>query len=271
METDEFFGSPAERLAGRRAWDLWTLVHDDARFACHGRTVEQAEGRDGDISLQLALTRLQGRASSEGVPEAQAAARRVALEAAGLEVAVLPTWRSGADAMLRATEVLRSRDWPAALEAVEVTAETPPDVLAALDALSQSCGLILPMGRFLRGAARPTVCLYARDTAGTPVACAASVAQYHPDHRKGHRAWLGGFAIAEAWRGAGVGLGLAARTMLAMRAREGFEAFATGIRPADGRLTQICETLGFAKTRTVDVLAVNPAAGPVAARNENCG
>ncbi len=54
-------------------------------------------------------------------------------------------------------------------------ARTPAKSLLALGDFTQSCDVLLPMGAFMRGLERPSVCLFAQYAAGQPVGSAAAV------------------------------------------------------------------------------------------------
>ncbi|MFN3261594.1 MAG: GNAT family N-acetyltransferase [Pikeienuella sp.] len=255
----EFFGNEAQQGLQRRAAHLWSLIGGDPRFASHGRAVGLAEFHPDNLGLQVALARLQGVGPQESVPTAELERLRLALEAEGLVVDSFVDWRGDEAALDAARALLAARSLPEDLEIVSVDAETPAEDLAALDRLTQSCGVLLPMGAFLRGLRRPSICLFARDRAGAVVGATASVMQFHPASRKAGLAWWGMLATDERRRGQGIAIVMGAMSLLAMNERFGTSAFFTGIREGNEASEALCARLGFAPTEAHDVIAVDPA------------
>ncbi len=255
----EFFGNEAQQGLQRRAAHLWSLIGDDPRFASHGRAIGLAEFQPDNLAAQIALARLQGVGPLEGVPAAELEPRRHALEAEGLVTDTFVVWRGDAAALDAARALLAARRLPEDLEIVSVDAETTAEDLAALDQLTQSCGVLLPMGAFLRGLRRPSVCLFARDRAGAVVGATASVMQFHPASRKAGLAWWGMLATDETRRGQGVAIVMGAMSLLAMNERFGTKAFFTGIRKGNEASEALCARLGLAPTEAHDVIAIEPA------------
>ena len=255
---EEVFGAPPLQAVQRRAAALWTLVEGDPRWSCHGRAVGLAD--PGTVAEQAALARLQGVGPAEGVPLAGIPARRAALEAEGLRTDAFRDWRGGDAAATAAEAAIAARPLPADLALVSVDAETPGEALAALDALTAACGVLLPMGAFLRGLRRPAVCLVARDREGRAVAASAAVAQFHPDHPRGGEAWWGMLATDSGRRREGLALALGARSLLAMRARHGIARVFTGIREGNAASERVCTALGLAPSEAGVVIAIDPAA-----------
>ena len=258
MRADQFFGEPEQQALQRRADHLWTLLKDDLRFCCHGRAVGLAEPTEANVDTQIALAMLQGAAPVEGLPRPEAPARREALERAGLKTDQFVNWNGGIQALAAAEDVIRSMSLPSDLEVVSVDGDTAGDDLAQLDALTQSCGVLLPLGAFMRGHRRPAVCLYARDSAGRIVGSTSSVAQFHPDHPNAGLVWWGMLATAEARRGQGIALLLGALSMRAMRDRFGYQRFFTGIREGNTASERLCGKLGLSPSDTVVMIAIAP-------------
>lgn len=257
---NEFFGRPEQQDLQRRADLVWALLKDDSSFACHGRAVALAESTEENVITQIALARLQGVCAVEGVSGDAAIARREALEKSGLKTDQFVNWRGGTEALKAAAEIVETRSLAKDLEIVSVDQHTPDAELAKLDVLTQSCGVLLPMGAFIRGDRRPSVCLFARDSSGNVVGTTAAVAQFHPNHPKGNLVWWGMLATDETRRGEGVALILGAHSMLAMRGRYGYEVFFTGIRKGNTPSERLCRKLGLAPTRNVDLIAIDPSA-----------
>jgi len=203
---------------------------------------------------------LQGVAPSEGVTDALAEARCDALREAGLNIDEYVSWHGGASAVEAARHILADRALPDDLELVTVGPETSAEELAGLDALTQSCDVLLPMGRFIRGLERPAVCLMARDPLGRIVGATAAVAQYHPDHPKADRVWWGMLATDADRRGQSIALVMGAHSLTAMADRHGYSRFFTGIRAGNAPSEKLCAKLGLAPTGEVDMIAICPEA-----------
>lgn len=264
--SDEYFGSPTQQGLQRRAAAMWTLLHDDPAYCCHGRAVGVTDPTPGSISRQVALTRLQGVASCEGVSEQKAPARRTALEAEGLSLDEYVSWAGGAEAVRTARDVLASRSLPAGLSLGLVDADTPADVMAQLDRVTASCEVLLPMGQFLRGLTRPAVCVYAQTEDGEVVATSAAVAQFHPDSARGREFWWGMLATDDRFRGQGLALLLGAESMVRMADGHGMTGFFTGIRTGNAPSERLCTKLGLSATDRVVIISIAPevfAAGSV--------
>lgn len=254
----EYHGPPDQKALQRRADTLWSLVRDDPRFLSHGRTVCTDHCGSGQVALQVSLARLQGGSACEAVPAAAVANRITRLEAAGLKTDQFEYWRSGPDALDAAQGVLNDRTLPPDLELVSVDADTPSAVLAALDKLTQSCGVLLPNGAFMRGKERPAVCLFARDRQGVPVSVTAAVAMFHPDHPRRAQSWWGMLATSPKRRGEGLARIMGAHSILEMHDRFGISQFFTGIRADNTPSQKLCSTLGLAPSGEAVVIAMDP-------------
>ena len=141
---------------------------------------------------------------------------------------------------------------------VTVGAETPPTDLQALADHTQSCDVLLPMGRFMRGHERPSVCLFAQDATGKPLGSAATVAARHPNSQNADHAWWGMLATDVKRRGEGIALHLGAQAMIAMHEHHQFSAFFTGIRKGNTASERLCTQLGLRPTGDCVVVAMDP-------------
>lgn len=235
----------------------WALLRNDPRFSSHGRAVGLAKASPEDVMLQVALARLQGVGPAEGVERAAVPARRAALEAAGLAVDEYVEWVGASAAFEAAAALAAARRLPDDLELVRIDAATPAEELRALDALTQSCEVLLPLGAFLRGAERPSAFLFARDRSGAAIGAAGAVAAFHPDHPRARRAWWGMLATAPARRGEGIALLLGALAMLDIRERAGADEVFTGIREGKAPSEAVCTRLDLAPAAESDVIAVD--------------
>ena len=254
----EVFGTPGQQEVERRAAHAWTLLRHDPAFSSHGRAVGLAQAHPDDVAKQIALARLQGVGPAEGVKRTDVSDRRTALEAAGLVVDEYVEWVGAAAAFQAAAALSAVRALPEDCELVRVDRATPAEDLRALDALTQSCEVLLPTGAFLRGAERPSAFLFARDRSGAAVGAAGAVAAFHTDHPRARRAWWGMLATAPARRGEGIALVLGALSMMAIRDTAGVEQVFTGIREGNAPSEALCARLGLSATDERDIIAVDP-------------
>lgn len=263
---DEYFGSPSQQGLQRRAAAMWALLHDDPAYCCHGRAVAVTDPAPETVAQQIALARLQGVGACEGILPEDAPARRAALAAAGLVLDEYVSWAGGAEAIQAAREVRASRSLSAGLTIGQVDAETPSEVLAQLDRVTASCEVLLPMGQFLRGIARPAVCVYALTDEGEVVATSAAVAQFHPDSARGGEFWWGMLATDARCRGQGLAILLGAEAILRMVEAHGMSRFFTGIRAGNAPSERLCSKLGLEATDRAILISIAPevfAAGSV--------
>lgn len=256
----EFHGSRDQQSVQRKAAALWALVRDDLRFGSHGRAIAVAYSVSALLEAQIALTRLVGASACEFVPTEAAGEYVSKLEDAGLKTDTFQNWQTGPDALNAARNVIKSRPLADDLELVSVSPQSPPGDLAALNTLTQSCGVLLPNGAFMRGQERPAVCIFVRDRQGTPVCTSAAVTMFHPDHPLGKQSWWGMLATHPNRRGEGLALNLGAQSMLAQHERFGNESFFTGIREGNTASENLCTKLGLAPSGHTIVVAIEPSA-----------
>lgn len=256
----EYFGSEAQQGLQWRAEKLWSLVSQDPRFSCHGRAVALAEYTKDNLPTQLALAQLQGVCPIEGVDSASAITRKASLEAEGLVVDEYVSWIGDQKAFDAAQSVLADRALPDDLTAVEIGPSTPPEELQKLDALTQKCDVLLPMGSFLRGQHKPSVFLYAKDSDGRVVGASAAVAQFHADHPKSNKVWWGMLATDESRRGEGIALLLGALALREINEKFGYTKCFTGIRKGNKPSEALCAKLHLTPSSNVDLIAIYPPA-----------
>lgn len=255
----EYFGSAGQQALQRRSENLWALVKDDPRFATHGRAVGLADYSEDNLPLQLAIARLQGVCPMEGLTQSQTETRKAELAAEGMKTDAFTAWHGEAESFAAARALLERRALPDDLTVRETGPDTPPEDLQALDAFTQTCEVLLPMGSFLRGRQSPSVFLYAQDREGRIVGASASVRQFHPDHPKTERAWWGMLATDPARRGQGIAILLGAMAMTAMQDKFGYTACFTGIRKGNSASEALCSKLKLVETREIILLALDPA------------
>lgn len=256
----DYFGSEAQQGLQWRAEKVWNLTNEDSRFSCHGRAVALAEYTKDNLSTQLALARLQGVCPIEGVDRASAKIRTSELEAEGLVADEYVSWTGGQEAFDAARSILRDRSLPDDLSVEETGPATALVDLQKLDALTQKCDVLLPMGSFLRGHQKPSVFLYAKDAEGHVVGASAAVAQFHKDHPKSSKVWWGMLATDESRRGEGIALLLGAMALLAINEKFGYTACFTGIREGNKPSEALCAKLALSPSSNVDLIAIYPPA-----------
>lgn len=256
----EYFGTEAQQGLQWRAEKIWNLTNQDPRFSCHGRAVALAEYTTDNLSSQLALARLQGVCPIEGVDRESAKLRAMELEAEGLVADEYVSWTGGPEAFDAALSILQDRSLPEDLCAEEVAPVTPIEDLQKMDALTQKCDVLLPMGSFLRGQQKPSVFLYAKDAKGHVVGASAAVAQFHTDHSKSQKVWWGMLATDESRRGEGIALVLGAMALRAINLKFGYKDCFTGIRDGNKPSEALCSKLALAPSANVDLIAIYPPA-----------
>lgn len=254
----EYFGNTDQQRLQMRAHDLWKLLKDLPDYACHGRVVGMANYPQHNLDQHIALARLQGVGPVDGMPRDHLAARSAALESVGLLTDVYDHWEGSAATFEAASEILATRALPADLVVCAVDPDTTMDDLSGLDSLTQSCDVLLPMGAFLRGFERPSVCLYAKDRKGRVVGAAAAVAQFHAANRKKGMVWWGMLSTDPDRRGQGIALVLGAMVLRDVQQDLGYSACFTGIRSGNQPSEALCSKLALSRTDTVDLLAINP-------------
>jgi acetyltransferase (GNAT) family protein len=254
----EYFGTQSQQKLQQRADQLWALVANDPDYACHGRAVSLVQETETNLDKQIALARLQGGSGRDEVRNDVAQDRRRSLEAQGMVMDENVRWEGQADTLRMARSVMAENVLQDDLEIISVDSNTSVSELAKLDALTQSCDVLLPMGSFIRGERRPSVCLFAKDRQGNVVGTTASVAQYHPDHAKAGMAWWGMLATHTSRRGERIALILGAHSLIAMYERYGYQEFFTGIREGNIPSAKLCEKLGLAATDSIVQLTIDP-------------
>lgn len=256
--SNTYFGTAEQQALELRADLLWQIVRGDPRYACHGRAVALIERGVEDVGLQIALARLQGVGASNRLPPDVAESRAAAIREAGLVTDVYDHWSADLSAVALASDLLAKRALPSGLSVHEVGADTTDGDYAALDALTQSCGVLLPSAAFLRGDMCPAVCLYAKTARGELAGVAAAVAQNPKGSTEEGRVWWGMLSTAQAWRGRGVAKLLGAMALVAMADRHSVRFFDTGIRAGNVESAGLCRGLGFSPSGNLDLIAIDP-------------
>jgi hypothetical protein len=179
-KTVETFGPPSSQALQARVWEKWQELRDDPAIVTHGRALGLASPEVGPLSRQIAMAREMGAAACEHIKEADVAARFAALEAEGLKTDSFVDWRSSAETLQLARARLAARPFTEDLTLGLVGPDTPTEIMAGLDAVTQMCEVQLPLGPFMRGLERPAVCAYVAEPSGRIVGASASVEMYHP-------------------------------------------------------------------------------------------
>lgn len=261
FEAGEYFGSDEQQAMMRRAADMWTVIGGDPELGTYGRSVAVLPQTTNGLARQIAMTRLIGAAACDDLPNAQADEWIAGLHAAGLKTDRYEVWLTRDDALETAAAALKSRPLPSDLTLVRVTPETPAEDLRALsEMMMDECGVLLPNGRVMRGIQCQSVCLFARDASGNPVASAASVAPFKPPSPHADTVWWGMLATHSSRRGEGLALHLGAASMLEMAQRHGYQRFFTGIRNGNTASETLCAKLGLYRADRCVVVAIDPSA-----------
>lgn len=257
-----FFGSESQQAMSRRAAALFGLVRDDPRFAWNGRPVVLADYEKDGIDRLESLIRLQGagvaywvrREAAPGVLD-ELRERGFGTDLHGLSVSV--DHRS-AD---RAREILRKYRLPSDLTVTRLGPDSPDADLDAMAEVALAEGVLPPPDTVLRGLARRSVVLVAREKAtGRPVGCAASIENQHPASRFSDICFWGMLATHTDRRGEKIALVLGAQAMVAMNEENGFRRFMTGIRDDNAASTALCAKFGVERSDYVIVIGMDESA-----------
>ena len=241
----ELFGSAAQREMMRQGVALRQITREDPRFSFYGRHVSLTSLCTNAISLVSSLAQLQGASSCIYVPKQEADNFCLSLNQLGFVTDRFEVWRGGETALEASRTIIAQRQIPPDLEVLTIGADTPGSVMAALDEVTSSCGVLLPFGDVMRGIDTQSVCLLAMDGCGKPVASAASVAFNHPESAHGEDAWWGMLATREDRRGEGIAIFLGAMAMSLMNKRYGYSSFSTGVRTGNTASERLCQYLGL--------------------------
>jgi len=258
VNENTYFGTADQQALERRADLLWTVVRGNPGYACHGRAVALTDRSPDGVGRQIALARLQGVCPTDRLSPEVAQARALAIESAGLVTDVYDHWSADRSAIEIARHVISTRALPSGCDVHEVTASTSDEDYARLDALTQSCGVLLPAAAFLRADECPAVCLFAKAPDGTLVGAAASIAQNPKGSEDEGRVFWGMLSTAADWRGRGIAKILGAMALVAIADRCSVRFFETGIRSDNLESAALCKGLGLAPTGHLDLLAIDP-------------
>jgi hypothetical protein len=257
--SEEFFGTPDMKAVTFKASQLWNVAGDNPRLQSHGRAVGMNwEGDDTDLSLQLSLARLQGVAGCDFIPAKDTESYILALEKEGMKTDRYELWETKPDVRDNANKILAENGLQDDLEVEIVGSETPLNSLKAVAALTEKCGVTLPMGSFVRGISRPSVYMYARDENGIPVGHASATAAFHSNSKYGSYVHWGMLATDPDRRGEKIALILGAMSMLSMNRQHGYEKFMTGIRDGNVPSEKLCSKLHLTRSDTTVVVAIDP-------------
>lgn len=204
------------------------------------------------------MAREMGAAACEHVHEADVAARFAALEVEGLKTDSFVGWRSSAETLTLARARLAARPFAEDLTLGFVGPDTPHEIMAGLDAVTQACDVLLPLGPFLRGLERPAVCAYVAEPSGRIVGTSASVEMFHSASSWPGLCWWGMLSTYSDRRGEGIASRLGAMVLDEMNRRHGMTEFFTGIRIGNAPSEALCTQLGFARTPYHVVIAFDP-------------
>jgi GNAT superfamily N-acetyltransferase len=257
-KTVETFGPPSSQALQARVWAKWQDLRDDPAIVTHGRALGLASPEVAPLSRQVAMAREMGAAACEHVHEADVAARFAALEVEGLKTDSFVGWRSSAETLTLARARLAARPFAEDLTLGFVGPDTPHEIMAGLDAVTQACDVLLPLGPFLRGLERPAVCAYVAEPSGRIVGTSASVEMFHSASSWPGLCWWGMLSTYSDRRGEGIASRLGAIVLDEMNRRHGMTEFFTGIRIGNAPSEALCTQLGFARTPYHVVIAFDP-------------
>lgn len=245
---DGYLGNEAQRALLRRGRALHLLTRDDPTYGYYGRTVGVPDMSDDALERVMALTELQGNSFLYDVPEARFPELAAQAEARGFNVNPYDRWIGAQSAIAAADDILTSATLPNDLSVVRLSSDTPPEIIAAFDAMALTCGVLPPVLSVLTGEHHRGLCYLAVEQSGRVVSCAAASAIMHPDHPLGKtESWWGMLATDQSRRGERLSLWLGARALFDSHERFGFTSFYTGVASGNAPSEAVCTKLGLSR------------------------
>lgn len=244
-----YFGTAAQQTLLKRGRALYDLIGDDARFTYYGRTVGINADEDAPLSQLVNLARLQGNSNYANLRAAPADEMAANLAAQGLSPLLYARWENTPETPERTAEILASHPLPGGLTLHQMDQDTQGDLIARFAETALLCGVLPPATAALAGEVKPAVTLFATDSDGTVVSCAAACAFLSPSHRDYRRScWWGMLSTHPDHRGARLSLILGAMVLERMSTQLGFTSFFTGVEPGNAPSEAVCSKLAFVDT-----------------------
>jgi hypothetical protein len=253
-------GSPSQIQTVQRANALWTILHDDPRFAFQGRAVSIANEQDDAAELAISLSRLQGYASCHFVEKPNAQDFSDAYQAAGLNPLIWEQFWGRDSALTQSRAFLRDFQVPQGLTLKSVTNATSDETILKICEMSLEAGVLPVPGSVMRGAGPRGLFLYVEAVDGQIVASGGACMAYHPDSPRADEAFWGMLATHEAWRGKRLACRVGAQIIEDMAGKYGARGFSSGVKPDNPSSQAMCSRLGVGPSEYVYVGAVDPAA-----------
>ena len=254
----ELFGNNEQRAMMKRGAALRQITKNDPRFSYYGRNVALTEYSSDAVELVSHLSLIQGASSCLYVQVDRSEEFKSAIDNLGFMTDQFELWQGGDTALAASENIVKKRKLPSDLEVVDIGPDTPGEIMAGLNEVTESCGVLLPLGSVMRGLDAPSVCKLAMDSDGVPVASAAAVAFNHPNGAHCKDVWWGMLATREDRRGEGIAIIMGAMAMLFMHQHHGFSNFTTGIRQGNEASERLCQKLGFSSGKYQLIAALDP-------------
>ncbi len=253
-------GSPPQIQTVQRANALWTILHDDPRFAFQGRAVSVANEQDDAAKLAISLSRLQGYASCHFVKRPNAQGFSDAYQAAGLNPQIWEQYWGRDSAQTQSHAFLQDFQVPEGLTLKTVTHATSDETILKICEMSLEAGVLPVPGSVMRGEGPKGLFSYVEATDGQIVATGGAFMAYHEDSPRADEAFWGMLATHEAWRGKRLAGWVGAQLIEDMAEKFGARGFSSGVKPDNPSSQAMCSRLGVGPSEYVYVGAVDPAA-----------
>jgi|GEM_PF-756210 len=257
--TDEFFGTEPHIVMMQRSRDLWSMVRDNPIYSNYGRmlSVVGSQGA-GDAHLLAALVRLTGAGSFHYYPADKADDLIAELSDLGLSAGRWEKQWGGSDAYAAAQDMIANAALPADIRVVQLSADSPPELVRATAELSMDCGVMPTLGQSMRGMTFKGICLAAVDATGRPVATASSYKNMHPNSPYADHGFWGALATHPDRRGEKIIGVLGAMALAHMWELHGVRGFFTAVKKGNTGSMAVCAKQAVLPTEWVAIAATDP-------------
>ena len=137
---------------------------------------------------------------------------------------------------------------PEDISVIAIDESTPPAFVEQVVVMSESCGVTSVPGWVMRGTGPRGIFLVAKDSAGEPVACAASYMCHPESSSHAEDAFWGMLATRADRRGQRIAFLLGARAIIHMWDEHKARGFITGVSAGNPASMALCKKLGLTET-----------------------
>lgn len=259
-ECDELFGTPQQIALMQRGKDLWALMKDNPSYSFYGRMVSLCNPDKDAVEKMVALAKLQGAASCQYYPVADADRFCSELESHGIRPSRYEQCRGEKNALTASERILAQYRLPDDLSVVRLDESSSTQLVSDVAELSLACGVMPVPGSAMRSISREGICLAAVDAFGQTVATASSYLSNHPESPKAKDAFWGMLATQEDRRGLRIGQILGAQSIIWMWENLGARSFNTGITADNSSSMALCAKLCVTPSDWTFIACMDPTA-----------